>query len=207
MVCGTSLITTKVHLFRTHHNVFNYFKFLLCLANCSIVTLSIHYKYIGFSSFIIYGSLALSTHLICSFCPIYFTHLCGPPYTVYISTIQVSHHLFQYIYFLQFPLHTASFHTAFHITIFTRVFISYFIKVSMGLIHFNLGSFITAHITLFLLCGPLILKLTTCTIFSMFLPLSDTSLILLYSIKNCVCIYINPLSNWFIFTNISCFNL
>ena len=83
------------------------------------------------------------------------------PYKFHINYTQ----LFQYIYCLQFPLHTTSFYTACHLTIFTHVFIFYLSKVSMGLIHSNLGSFITTHITLFLLCGTLIYKPTTCTIF------------------------------------------
>ena len=72
-------------------------------------------------------SLVLSTRLICSFCPIYFTHLCGPPYTVYTSTIQVSHQLYPIISIHIFStvsityriiLHSISynnFHTCFHI--------------------------------------------------------------------------------------------
>ena len=158
MVCGTSQITTKVHLFRTHHNVFNYLNFFCVwqIVHYSRILGPFHPSYFFLLSHIFYTFVCLTVHS---------KHPCkvhnALPYKFHINYIQ----LFQYIYFLQFPLHTASFHTAFHIIIFTYVFIFYLIKVSMGLIHSTLGSFITTHITLFFLYGLLILKLTTCTIF------------------------------------------
>ena len=140
MVCGTSRITTKVHLFRTHHNVFNYLNFFCVwqIVQYSWILGTFHPSDFFLLSYIFYTFVWSTIHS--------FT-ITILPYKFHINHIQ----LFQYIYFLQFPLHTASFHTAFHITIFIFVFIFYLIKVSMGLILLLLGH-LSQHTSLYFFC-------------------------------------------------------
>ena len=78
------------------------------------------------------------------FYPIYFTHLCAQSYTVYTFTNSTIQCITIYIFhinksdyfsthiFLQYSLYTASFHTAFHISVFIFIFIFYLIEVSMS---------------------------------------------------------------------------
>ena len=201
MVCGTSQITTKVCLFRIHHNVFNYLNFFFCvrqIVQYSQALSTFHQSHFLLLSYIFYTFMGWIIHsftiTILPFIKV--SHQLYPLISIHIfSTVSITCRI------ISQSISYNNFHTCFHILHYWGVngldsFYSCVIFLSHN-IHHSISFVWAFNSQTYYLHN----------IFSRFLLLFDTLLILFWSIYYCVCMHIRPLFNWVIFTNISCFNL